>query len=104
MKKGDFYVIISTLTAALLLFCFSHLFSESGKTVTVTENQTVVYSGSLYKNKTLELDGNTVEIKNGKIKMVYASCKNQICVNHKEIHKKGESIVCLPNKVIVEIE
>mgnify|MGYP003504268919 CR=1 FL=1 len=30
--------------------------------------------------------------------------KNQVCVNSGKISKKGESIVCLPNKVTVEIE
>ena len=32
-----------------------------------------------------------------------ATCKNKICVNTGKISKKGESIVCLPNKTIVEI-
>ena len=35
--------------------------------------------------------------------MDYSNCKNQICVNTGEISDKGETIVCLPNYVIVEI-
>ena len=86
--------------------CFLPLaFSQkSGKTVTVKENNKTVYSGSLYENKTIKLAGNTVEIKNGKVRVSSADCKNQICVNHKPISKKGESIICLPNKVLAEVE
>lgn len=104
MKKNDFYIIGAVLLVSLAAFGFTNFFSKSGRIVTVKQNNSVVYSGNLYEDNTVELGGNTLEIKNGKIKMVYASCKNQICVNHKEIHKKGESIVCLPNKVTVEIE
>jgi hypothetical protein len=35
--------------------------------------------------------------------MDYSDCKNQVCVNTGKISKAGETIVCLPNYVIVEI-
>ena len=35
--------------------------------------------------------------------MKEADCPDQICVRHKAISKSGESIVCLPHKVVVEI-
>ena len=101
LKKGDFIIILSVLLLALIssVLAFSQ---KSGKTVTVKENNKTVYSGSLYE--TIRLAGNTVEIKNGKVRVSSADCKNQICVNHKPISKKGESIICLPNKVLAEVE
>lgn len=48
-------------------------------------------------------DWNLLEIKNGKARVYDASCKNHICVKSKKIDKDGESIVCLPNKVIVKV-
>ena len=33
-----------------------------------------------------------------------ASCPDKICVNHKRIQKSGETIICAPNKVVVEIK
>lgn len=103
LKKGDFIIILSVLLLALIssVLAFSQ---KSGKTVTVKENNKTVYSGSLYENKTIKLAGNTVEIKNGKVRVSSADCKNQICVNHKPISKRGESIICLPNKVLAEVE
>ena len=42
-------------------------------------------------------------IENGKVKMKEADCPDQICVHHRAISKNRETIVCLPNKVVVEI-
>lgn len=43
-------------------------------------------------------------IKDGEANMQEADCPNQICVHHSPISHKGETIVCLPNRVIVEIK
>lgn len=47
---------------------------------------------------------NTVEIKGGSVSVTEASCKNQVCVRHGSISSPGESIVCLPNRLVVSIE
>ena len=47
---------------------------------------------------------NVVEISGGKVSVTEASCKNQVCVRHGSISKAGESIVCLPNRLVVSIE
>ena len=36
--------------------------------------------------------------------MIEADCPDQICVNHLAISRDGESIICLPNKVVIAIE
>ena len=47
---------------------------------------------------------NVVEISSGKVSVTEASCKNQVCVKHVAISRAGESIVCLPNRLVVRIE
>ncbi len=42
-------------------------------------------------------------IKDGEAYMLEADCPNQICVHHSPVSHKGENIVCLPNRVIIEI-
>ncbi len=42
-------------------------------------------------------------IKEGEAYMQEADCPNQICVHHSPVSHKGETIVCLPNRVIIEI-
>ena len=46
---------------------------------------------------------NIIIIKDGKASMAKADCPDKICVNHAAISKKGETIVCLPHKVVVEV-
>lgn len=47
---------------------------------------------------------NMLVIKDGRADITEASCPDGICVNHRAISRQGETIVCLPNKVVVEIE
>lgn len=102
VKKGDIAAAAAVTVAALAAFM---LFGRSsGTTVVIKQDSKVIYRASLYTDNTVELDGNTVVIKGGKVKMQSAGCKNQICVKTGEISKKGESIICLPNRVIAEIE
>lgn len=42
-------------------------------------------------------------ISDGKADMESADCPNQICVHHSAISHTGETIVCLPNRVVIEV-
>ena len=46
---------------------------------------------------------NTLVIKDGAAKMTQADCPDKICVNHRAISLSGESIICLPHKVVVSV-
>lgn len=46
---------------------------------------------------------NIIMIENGKVSVIDANCPDKICVEHKEIDSVGETIICLPHKLIVEI-
>ena len=70
----------------------------------IKKNNEILYELPLNKDKTVDLKGNILVIKDGKAFIESADCKNQICVNHKPISKTGETIVCLPHKVLVEIK
>ena len=45
----------------------------------------------------------TVEIKDGEAYMLEASCPDQLCVDQNEISYDKESIICLPNKIVVTV-
>ena len=42
-------------------------------------------------------------IDGAEVYMESADCPNQICVHHSSISHKGETIICLPNRVVIEI-
>ena len=37
-------------------------------------------------------------------KMEWADCPDQLCVHQKAISRTGESIICLPNQVVVSVQ
>ena len=47
---------------------------------------------------------NVLRIKDGQAFISYADCPDQYCVEHKPIGKSKESIVCLPNQLVITIE
>lgn len=102
MKKGDFIAIGIVSACAVLSILLLTLFSAPSVTVKISQNNKVVYEGKISKDKQIKLENNTIVIKNGEVFMKDANCKNQICVMHKKIKRSGESILCLPNRVIVE--
>jgi hypothetical protein len=44
-----------------------------------------------------------VEISGGRVRMVDSACPDKLCVRTGWISKPGESIICLPNRVVLEI-
>lgn len=47
---------------------------------------------------------NTLVIEDGAAQVTAADCPDQVCVRHGAIRYAGESIVCLPHKLVVSIE
>ncbi|MBR7071354.1 MAG: NusG domain II-containing protein [Clostridia bacterium] len=104
MKKADFWLIAVVFAAALVCWGAFVLFGTGGATVTVKEKNETVYQGALHTDKTVTLSGNTVVIRDGKVSVSNATCRNQLCVHHRPIARKGETILCLPHQVAVLIE
>lgn len=47
---------------------------------------------------------NKIKIVGNKLLMIEANCPDSLCIHQGEILKVGQSVVCLPNKVMVEIK
>lgn len=80
---------------------------SSGATVVVRSDGKVYGTYSLYEDQTIEvLNGNHINkiiIKDGHVQMIEANCHNQLCINQGSISKGNQAIVCLPNRVVIEI-
>jgi len=87
-----------------MLFLWGQL-QEKGATAVVTVDGVERYRCSLFVEKEIEIDDtNILVIKDGAADMITADCPDQICVKHTPISNAGETIICLPNKVVVTIE
>jgi hypothetical protein len=45
-----------------------------------------------------------IKVEDGKIRVIDADCPQHLCVNMGGIEYSGQSIVCVPNKVLIEIK
>lgn len=106
LKKGDLIIIAAVLlVAGIAVLLIMH--QKQGDRILVTSNGSTV-SYALNVDRKVEIKGdlrgyNLLIISDGRAWMEEADCRNQICVHHKPIYKNHESIVCLPNKVFVEV-
>jgi len=112
MKKNDFILIGIVLTAALF-FYLGNAGLQKGydeTVVLISSRGQLVYEKVLTEAVTEEfiidndLGYNKILIKEGVVTMIEADCPDQVCVMSKPIQKPGESIICLPHKVVVKIE
>lgn len=105
INKNDIILIIIVLCVAVSgLFLYMNFGKEEPAKVMIFVDGVERGSYSLSEDTKVEVNGtNTLAIENGKVRMEEADCPDQICVHHKAISKNKESIVCLPNKVVVEI-
>ena len=80
---------------------------DSGGYVQVKVNGKVYAEYSLNRDGKYVIDGvnghNTLVIKDGYARVVDATCPDKVCEHMGKISRVGQSIVCLPNKVVVEI-
>ncbi len=108
LKKRDVILLISVALIAVSLCLIFAMSRQSGHTATVTVNGKETGKYPLKTNTKVDIKSkngvNRLVIENGSAYIEYADCPNQTCVNHKEISKKGESIICIPHSMVIEIE
>ena len=108
-KLRNDFILISSLIVILGLvgLCFM-FFRGEGNSVTVTVDGKLFGTYSLDENKTVEIrtgengeNSNILVIEDGRAYVSSATCPDGICASHKPIFRKGESIVCLPHRVVI---
>lgn len=108
MKKADFIIIgVVAVIVSVLAFFLYFVNADSGSVVIVEKDGEVIETLSLEQDaeRVYEFDGetNTLVIEDGKVKITDANCPDGICSQHKSINKSGESIICLPHKLVVTV-
>lgn len=107
MKNHDRILIFGILLAALLLFAAGRFMAgnrNGGSAAIYLENKEYGRY-PLDQDVQIRIGGsNTLSIREGKADMTEADCPDKLCVKQKPISKKGETLVCLPNQIVVAIE
>ncbi|HLR21985.1 MAG TPA: NusG domain II-containing protein [Tissierellaceae bacterium] len=113
MTKGDkgLVVFVVVLTLLSLIYIKKQAFSNDDRYVSIQvdgeEIKQIIFDKKLEGNKIpieTEFGYNLVELGDGEVRVIEASCPDQIDVKQGYISKIGETIVCLPNKLVIEIK
>ncbi len=79
-----------------------------GDTVTILIDGKVTYTYSLSQDREYWIETpvgkNLLIIENGRARVESASCPDGICAAHAPIHREGDTIVCLPHKLVIRID
>lgn len=108
--RNDIILIATLLVVSALGLLYLFVFRAGGNTVKLTvDGETYgIYSLSEDISEDIITGKNNEHlnrfvIRDGKVYMEYASCPDGICVAHRPIFRDGESIVCLPNRVVITV-
>lgn len=108
LKVGDYIIAAAVVLVAALLFLQYFGFSRAAGKAVIEIDGKPIASYALNPNddrvetvQTGELHFQ-IRLKNGKIAITDIDCPDKICVKTGYIGKTGQSIVCLPNKVIIK--
>ncbi|WP_310604716.1 NusG domain II-containing protein [Anaerosporobacter sp.] len=109
MKKNDFVLIACLLVVIGVFLVVFQYTSKAGEIAVVKVEGEVMERLPLNIDTEIVVTGknggtNKVIVKDGYVSVAEASCPDHYCVKHKKIKKDKETIVCLPNEVVVEIE
>ncbi len=106
--KNDLILVAALLVIAAAGFILMNSFKQAGDwaVVTVDGVETARFALSEDTGYVIAVGdgGNILVISDGEAMISDASCPDLICVHHRPISMVGETIVCLPNKVVISIE
>lgn len=109
MKRNDFVIVISVMLIAFIWwFVQDCLLKKDGSEIVVSQNGEIIGTYSLFEDTELVFDAaeggcNHLVIQNGQASMSEADCPDKLCVKQKAISKNGESIICLPHQLVIEV-
>lgn len=113
MTKWDKYlVILITVISLSSMFYINHMTTNEGEKYVLIQ-----VNGKEYKKVTFSNDNkkryleiktkygyNKLEIQNKKVRVVEANCPDELDVKQGFIEDVGSMIVCLPNRLVIEIK
>jgi len=106
IRRNDILLLAGILLAGFILFFTMNAIKSDGGQVLVSVDGQIAESFSLNENKEIMLEfhgQNLLVIKDGYASVASADCPDKLCVKQPKISKDGETIICLPHRLIIKI-
>ena len=108
IKKRDIILALVLILLGIVCYGVIRLGQKKGSQVIIYEDQKEIGRYDLNTDTTKEIQTakgiNILEIKNGMAYVTEADCPDQVCIRMGKIAKTGENIVCLPHKLVIQVE
>jgi len=106
--RNDILLIAALLLLALGLWALLRLTKPAGAEAVVTVDGAIVATIPLSIEARVPIGAergflNVVEVAGGRVRVLDADCPDRLCVRQGWIRYDGESIVCLPHRLVVSI-
>lgn len=106
-KKADIILVCALIIAGLIMSYFLSFGNPAGKQLDISCDGEIFGSYPLNEDREIVIERNghinKVTINDGVVSMDFSDCSGQDCVHQGAISHTGETIICLPNKVVLEI-
>lgn len=107
-RRNDIILAALVIAIAATGLILLNIFKTEGSfaAVKIDGKETARYPLSVNTEVVIETENNgknTLVIEDGKAFVKDVNCPDKICEGHSKISYKGETIVCLPHKVVIEI-
>jgi len=107
MKKKDLFLVAGLLLVGGIILILAFIGGQGGKSVLVRINGEKKAVYPLNENRRVELHGdggkNILVIEDGSARIEDADCPDKLCVRQGSINLRGQSVICLPHKLVIEI-
>ncbi len=109
MKKRDGYLLAFFLiAAAVTAVWFNVLGKDAGERIVVTVDGEEFGMYPLSQDRVIDVENafgvNRIVIKDGSAYMEAADCPDKYCMTYQPITKTNQSIICLPHRLVVQVE
>ena len=109
-NRNDIILAVVLLLAAAASFLWWNFSRAEGASAAVLINGTETARYALSEDREVIITTgenneyeNVMVIRDGKVSVREANCPDSICVKTRAVSKAGETIVCLPHKLIIEV-
>ena len=106
--KADIVLIAILVVVAFISYIVIYnLISKQGNVVEVYSDSKLIKKVPLDTDTEFEvkIDNhiNVVRVEKGFVSMLDADCPDKLCEKQGKIHNNGETIICLPNKIVIKV-
>lgn len=106
-RIGDIIIILFTILFILDLLYQDYVVSPAGNQVSIT-GKSFNARYPLDQDRIIDVDGplgvEKIAIEDGEVWVLDTPCKQKICVKMGRIKRVGEQIICLPNRIFIEVD